>query len=85
MENTHLSCVLLATFISIGSGSVAFADDRSPSTEVPRVYGQVPALALPSGDGIAANGRCGGVSFGTGARRCGDLTGGPSGGISSRN
>ncbi len=85
MKKTYLSCALLATFISVGSGGGAFADGRSPSTEVPRVNGQVPARDLPSGDGIANNGRCGGVSFGTGARRCGDLTGGPSGGLSSKN
>ena len=34
---------------------------------------------------IAANGRCNGVSYGTGARRCGSATGGPAGGLSTKN
>ncbi len=34
---------------------------------------------------VAANGRCGGISYGTGARRCGSETGGPSGGLTNRN
>ena len=40
--------------------------------------------AMPS-DGIAANGRCGGISYGTGDRSCGTETGGPAGGLPSRN
>ena len=36
-------------------------------------------------NGVAANGRCGGISYGTGARRCGSGTGGPSGGLTNRN
>lgn len=35
--------------------------------------------------GVQANGRCDGVSYGTGARSCGTATGGPVGGNSSRN
>ena len=38
-----------------------------------------------SGNGVVANGRCRGVSYGTGARSCGTATGGPVGGISGRN
>ena len=34
---------------------------------------------------VEANGRCEGLSYGTGARRCGTRTGGPVGGISGRN
>lgn len=34
---------------------------------------------------IAANGRCNGVSYGTGQRGCGTKTGGPVGGNPSRN
>ena len=36
-------------------------------------------------DRVSANGRCDGVSYGTGARSCGTATGGPVGGLSSRN
>ncbi len=71
-------------FILVSAG-VASAEGLQPSTEVPRVTGQIPTRDLPGGDGIAANGRCGGVSFGTGATRCGDDTGGPSDGLDNRN
>ena len=37
------------------------------------------------GTGIAANGRCGGVSYGTGQRGCGTATGGPVGGLAGKN
>lgn len=66
-------------------GGVAFAQGTAPSTEVPRVAGQVPTRDQPGGDGVAADGRCGGVSTGTGERRCGDQAGGPSGGINTKN
>ena len=36
-------------------------------------------------NGVAANGRCGGISYGTGARSCGTATGGPVGGLAGRN
>lgn len=35
--------------------------------------------------GVRDNGRCDGVSYGTGARRCDSATGGPVGGITGRN
>lgn len=34
---------------------------------------------------VRADGRCRGISYGTGARSCGTMTGGPVGGLSSRN
>ena len=34
---------------------------------------------------VWADGRCDGISYGTGARSCGTATGGPVGGLSSRN
>ncbi len=34
---------------------------------------------------VRANGRCHGISYGTGARRCDTLSGGPSGGRSNGN
>ena len=76
---------LLASAMTLGAGCSAFAQGLAPSTEVPRTTGQMPTRYQPGGIGVAANGRCGGVSFGTGARRCGDLSGGPSGGLTSRN
>ena len=36
-------------------------------------------------NGVLVNGRCNGISYGTGARTCGTATGGPVGGINSRN
>ena len=42
-------------------------------------------LKASMNNGVAANGRCGGISYGTGARRCGSGTGGPSGGLTNRN
>ena len=36
-------------------------------------------------NGVAANGRCHGISYGTGARSCGTATGGPVGGYANRN
>ncbi len=78
----------MAALLAAGLVSVAGASAQTmpppPSTEVPRLPGQRPARDEPGGNGIAANGRCGGVSFGTGARRCGDATGGPVGGNRSR-
>lgn len=85
MKNLPLASVLLAAGVLLAPVGNAFADGRSPSIEVPRAPNQIPTRDQPGGDGIAANGRCGGVSFGTGARRCGDLSGGPAGGLDSRN
>ena len=73
--------LLMASLAPVG----ASAQGTAPSTELPRSQGQVPTRDEPGGDGIAANGRCGGVSTGTGARRCGDATGGPADGIGSKN
>ena len=42
-------------------------------------------LKASANSGVAANGRCGGISYGTGGRRCGSATGGPSGGLTNRN
>ena len=41
--------------------------------------------ALAPRNNIAANGRCDGISYGTGAMSCGTETGGPVAGLSSRN
>ena len=45
---------------------------------------QVQPTYHPKGE-VSANGRCDGLSYGTGARRCGSRSGGPVGGISGRN
>ncbi len=77
---------ILATTISLacllGATNLAFAqstDYLSQNRAVARAYYH------KSHNGVAANGRCGGISYGTGARSCGTATGGPVGGISSRN
>ncbi len=77
--------IALVGFASFPPNGTAFAQGTAPTTELPRVPGQIPAQAEPGGDGIAANGRCGGVSTGTGERRCGDASGGPSGGNDTKN
>ena len=75
----------LATALSLACllGTTSFA-----SAEVMhhRVHHHLMArTSMMGGHGIAANGRCDGISYGTGARRCDSATGGPSGGLSSRN
>lgn len=85
MTKLPLTSVLLSAAMMVGAGGLAHAQGVAPSTEVPRTAGQIPTRDQPGGDGIAANGRCGGVSFGTGASRCGSATGGPADGIDSRN
>ena len=45
-----------------------------------------PSYRVLKGRGhVHASGRCHGMSYGTGARSCGTATGGPVGGLSSRN
>ncbi len=85
MIKLSMTSALLSAAMMAGMAGIARADGTAPSTEVPRVAGQIPTRYQPGGDGIAANGRCGGVSFGTGASRCGDLSGGPADGLDNRN
>lgn len=85
MKSPLIAFVLLASGMSLTFGGNAFAAGRAPSMRVPRSADQSPLRDQQRGNGVAANGRCGGISYGTGARRCGTLTGGPPGGISSRN
>ena len=85
MTKLFVTPALLSAAMVLATGGLAMAQTTAPSTEVPRAAGQIPTRDQPGGDGIAANGRCGGVSFGTGASRCGTLTGGPADGIDSRN
>ena len=70
-----LVCLLGATNLA----SAQSADYLSQNRAVARAYYH------RSHNGVAANGRCGGLSYGTGARTCGTATGGPVGGINSRN
>jgi hypothetical protein len=77
---TLLVGVVLAT---VGATGIAQADTWSPA---PR--GQVAQQFANSAlfnDGVSAGGRCHGMSYGTGARSCGTATGGPVGGLTSRN
>ncbi len=77
---------ILTTTISLawllGATNIAFAqstDYLSQNRAVARAYHH------KSHTGVGANGRCGGISYGTGARSCGTATGGPVGGNGSRN
>ena len=70
-----LACLLGATNLAFAQS----ADYLSQNRAVARAhYGA-------SRNGVAANGRCRGISYGTGARTCGTATGGPVGGITGRN
>ena len=85
MIEVLLSAVSLCIPMVACSSSLALAQGTAPSTEVPRSANRVSTHDQPGGDGIAANGRCGGMSFGTGARRCGTMSGDPFDGIENRN
>ena len=76
----HATAISLAGLI--GATSVAMAQTPDYLVQNRAVYR---AYAAPTRNGVVANGRCGGVSYGTGARSCGTATGGPVGGISGRN
>lgn len=65
-------------------GTITPAVAQSPDY-LSRNRAAVRAYYGASRNGVAANGRCGGISYGTGARTCGTATGGPVGGINSRN
>lgn len=77
---------MLATAISL---TCLFGMTATASAQAVDYLSQNRAAARPyyraSRDGIDANGRCGGISYGTGARTCGTATGGPVGGITGRN
>lgn len=66
----------------IGATTVAVAQTPDYLVQNRAVYR---AYAAHARNGVRSNGRCGGVSYGTGARSCGTATGGPVGGISGRN
>ena len=71
----------ITTAIAVLFASIGMAAAASPFEAV---ADQVQSARV-HGDSIAANGRCGGISYGTGARTCGTMTGGPVGGLTSRN
>ena len=75
--------VIVAALVFAGSSSVALADVGGGRS----VYHRHHAASVVSRNPrrVAANGRCGGISYGTGARSCGTATGGPVGGLSNRN
>lgn len=73
----YLSCLLGAT-TSAWAQSAGYDYLSENRAAVRAYYGN-------AHNGVAANGRCGGVSYGTGARSCGTATGGPVGGLDSRN
>ena len=74
--------VALAATLAMTLPIMAQGYDRSAGTEqawndYAQTYGRVGQ--------VAANGRCRGMSYGTGARSCGTATGGPVGGLTNRN
>lgn len=70
---------LLSLMLAVGLTSVASAEVASPNPRFNRLH---PHQKI---DRVTANGRCNGISYGTGARRCGTASGGPVGGISAGN
>lgn len=71
---------VLATAFSAGAmllGSAGVTLAHAQTTPTHRV--------LKARGHVHANGRCHGMSYGTGASSCGTATGGPVGGLSSRN
>lgn len=76
MRQAWLIGIVAAAGVAVPFAASAQYAPPPPSTEVLRLPGEIPARAEPGGNGVAANGRCGGISYGTGARRCGDATGG---------
>ena len=77
----NLFLLTIATFTLMGA-DLAFAQANylQQGGDFARQYRSRTAT-----NGVAANGRCGGISYGTGERSCGTATGGPVGGNSSRN
>ena len=69
----HFFWLLPAIFLCFDAAALA-------QSAHPRIYGREWARTHRS-----VNGRCNGMSYGTGARSCGTATGGPVGGLSSKN
>ena len=72
--------VAAALTSSLGAAYAAGPDYLSEGREASRK-----ARAQGRSDGVNANNRCNGLSYGTGARSCGTASGGPVGGIGGRN
>ena len=71
---TLFATILASTLLGSIAFSVALAQQAGPHHRLLKARGHV-----------LADGRCRGISYGTGARSCGTATGGAVGGISSRN
>ena len=65
---------------SLGAAYAAGPDYLSEGRDASRR-----ARAQEHSNGVDANNRCHGMSYGTGARSCGTASGGPVGGIGGRN
>lgn len=72
--------LVLAACLGTTAPAAAQADYLSENRAAARSY-----YGRKSQNGVIVNGRCRGMSYGTGARSCGTATGGPVGGISGRN
>ncbi len=75
MIKLQVACVIVGVCISYQAAWAGTPDYLNAGAAYERTYPR--AHREP---GVAANGRCDGVSYGTGARRCGTATGGPVGG-----
>ena len=73
-KTRSLSAALCLAAMTAATGALAQTYTTDAGAAAPRRMRQV-----------EANGRCEGLSYGTGARRCGTRTGGPVGGIPGRN
>jgi hypothetical protein len=79
---------ILATSLSLAFlvGATSLAAAQTPDyVNQNRAAVRALGYGANSRNGVVANGRCNGVSSGTGERRCGTATGGPVGGLDSRN
>ena len=68
---------------AIGTCTMLLGPFAASSADAQQVYSH--SRLLKAKGRIHADGRCHGMSYGTGARSCGTATGGPVGGLSSRN
>ncbi len=73
---TSVGVLMSLTGAAMAAGPDYLSQGRAVSREA-RAHGR--------SNGVVANGRCGAMSFGTGARRCGTASGGPVDGNNSRN
>jgi hypothetical protein len=81
MKNVSIAAAVVAGLVmSAAAAQAGVPDYVNSGAQYAKAY-----HARNLNNGVAANGRCDGVSYGTGERSCGTATGGPVGGNESRN